>query len=59
MPYNIVAKKDDAMVRTERESLLIAIAQARVWTSEGWHVVVTDHDGKPLDPADFEKLLAA
>jgi hypothetical protein len=59
MAYKIVAEKDDQIVRAERDSLLIAIAKARVWTSEGWHVVVTDDDGKALDPAEFDKLLAA
>jgi hypothetical protein len=39
-----------------RQSLLIAAAKARVWTSEGWEVVVTDGEEKALDPADFEKL---
>lgn len=59
MPYTIVAEKDNAKVRTERNSLLIAVAKARVWADEGWQVVVSDDDGKPLDPAEFDKLLAA
>lgn len=59
MPYKIVAEKDEHTVRSERNSLLIAIAKARVWASEGWNVVVTDNDGKTLDPADFDKLMAA
>jgi hypothetical protein len=40
-------------------SVLIAIAKARVWTSEGWQVVITDEAGKMLEPAELEKLLAA
>ncbi len=59
MPYTIVAEKDNAKVKTERNSLLIAVAKARVWADEGWNVVVADDDGKPLDPAEFDKLLAA
>ena len=59
MAYKIVAEKDDETVTTERTSLLIAVAKARVWSSEGWNVVVTDGDGTQLDPAKFDQLLAA
>jgi hypothetical protein len=59
VPYKIVAERDYATVRTERTSLLITVAKARVWSSEGWNVVVTDGDGTLLDPAKFEQLLAA
>jgi hypothetical protein len=58
--YKIVAEKDNETVRSERISLLIAVAKARVWASEGWHVVVTDGDGKKMsDPAEFDRILAA
>ena len=56
MSYKIVATKEEQTVSSARQSLLIAAAKARVWASEGWQVVVTDGDGKTLDPADFEKL---
>jgi len=59
MPYKIVAEKDGKTVRTDRASLLVAVARARVWSSEGWNVVVTDGDGTQLDPATFAQLLAA
>jgi hypothetical protein len=59
VPYKIVAERDDETVITERASLLIAVAKARVWSSEGWNVVVTDGDGRLLDPAEFDRLLAA
>ena len=58
MTYTIVATKGDSILRSERESLLIAAAKARVWASVGWHVVVTDGEGKTLDPAEFERLFA-
>ncbi len=58
MTYKIVATKGDEVLRSERESLLIAAAKARVWARVGWHVVVTDPDGNTLDPAGFEKLFA-
>ena len=56
MAYKIVGTKEDQTVRSERESLLIAAAKARVWTREGWQVVVTDSEGNALDPAGFEEL---
>ncbi len=59
MSYKIVAEKDGKTVTTERASLLIAEARARVWSSEGWNVDVTDADGELLDPAKFDQLLAA
>jgi hypothetical protein len=59
VPYKIVAERDGKTVRTDRISLLIAVARARVWTSEGWNVVVTDGDGRLLNPAEFDRLLTA
>ena len=56
MAYKIVGTKEDQTVRSERESLLIAAAKARVWSRAGWQVVVTDSEGKTLDPTGFEKL---
>jgi hypothetical protein len=58
MPYKIVATRGDEVLRSERESLLIAAAKARVWASVGWDVVVTDPDGKTVDPSEFERLFA-
>lgn len=58
MTYKIVATKDDQTLRSERQSLLIAAAKARVWASEGWHVIVTDADGRRLDPAEIERPFA-
>ena len=59
MAYKIVAERENATVRTERTSLLVAVAKAHVWADEGWHVVVTDAGGTQLDPAEFDRLLAA
>jgi hypothetical protein len=58
MAYKIVGTKEDQTVRSQRESLLIAAAKARVWSRQGWDVVVTDSEGKTLDPAGFEELFA-
>lgn len=59
MAYKIVAQKDDATVRSERNSLLIAAAKARIWAEEGWDVSVTDGEGKKLDRAELDDLFAA
>ena len=59
MTYKIVARKDDTTVRSERNSLLIAAAKARVWAEEGWDVSVTDSEGKKLERAELDELFAA
>jgi len=53
----MVAERDNQKVRKERASALIALANARVWESEGWQVMITDPEGKEFDPAGLEKLL--
>src|ERR1700755_417291 len=53
----MVAERDDQRVIKERSSALIVLANARVWESEGWQVMITDGEGKEFDPAGFEKLL--
>jgi hypothetical protein len=59
LAYQVVAARENETVTYQRMSVLIAIAKARVWTSEGWQVVITDEAGKTLEPAELEKLLAA
>jgi hypothetical protein len=59
MAYKIVAQKDEVTVRSQRNSLLIAAAKARVWADEGWEVSVTDSEGKELDRAELDLLFAA
>lgn len=59
MAYKIVAQKDDVTVRSERTSLLIAAAKARIWLEEGWEVSVTDAEGKKVDREKLDELFAA
>ncbi len=59
MAYRIVATRENEKVSCERISVLIAVAKARVFRSEGWQVVITDGDGTPLEPAEFDRVLAA
>jgi hypothetical protein len=58
LAYTMVAERDNQKVTKERTSALILLANARVWASEGWQVVITDADGKQLDSAGFEQWLA-
>jgi hypothetical protein len=53
----MVAERDNQRVTKQRTSALILLANARVWASEGWQVVITDADGKALDSAGFENWL--
>ena len=55
MAYQIVAVRDNETVRYERNSMLIAIAKARVWAREGWEVSITDDEGRTLESAEFER----
>jgi hypothetical protein len=55
----MIAERDNEKVNAERESRLLIVAKARVFSSEGWKVVVTDGEGKSYAPEEFEKLLAA
>jgi hypothetical protein len=55
----MIAERDNETVRIEKASLLIIVAKARIWASEGWQVVITDADGKSYAPAEFDLLLAA
>jgi hypothetical protein len=57
--YKMIAERDNAKVKVERESRLLIFAKAKIWASEGWNVVVTDSEGKTYEPAEFEKLSMA
>ncbi len=59
MAYKMIAERDNETYRVERESRLLIVAKAKIFASEGWRVVVTDHDGKAYAPAEFDQLLAA
>jgi hypothetical protein len=57
MVYKIVAERENQKLQSERASVLIAIAKARVWASEGWQVVVTDGSGTAFVPEEFDDLV--
>jgi hypothetical protein len=55
----MIAERENAKVNFERESRLVIAAKARIFSSEGWKVVVMDGEGKSYEPAEFDKLLPA
>jgi hypothetical protein len=55
----MIAERENERVRIERESSLLIVAKARVWASEGWHVVITGPDGKTFAASEFDRLLTA
>ena len=57
--YRMIAERENERVNCERESRLLIAAKARVFSSEGWKVVVTDGEGKLYEVDEFEKLLPA
>jgi hypothetical protein len=59
LAYQMIAERENQKVKIERKSSLLIVAKARIWASEGWHVVITDADGKSFAPAEFDRLLAA
>ena len=59
MSFEIVAEKETETVRMKRASSLVALAKARVWTSEGWKVtIMTDNADAAALVAEFAPLPA-
>ena len=59
MTYRIVAERGNETVRMDRSSSLMAVANARVWASEGWHVTIIVQDQDQLDYANTDRLALA
>ena len=59
MAYQIVAEREDLIVRMNQHSLLFTLAKARIFASEGWSIVVTDSAGEVLYPARRETAVVA
>ena len=57
MAYKMIAERENEKVNVERESRLLIVAKAKVFSSEGWSVVVTDGEGTKYQPAEFDRLL--
>jgi hypothetical protein len=43
----MIAERENVKVNSERESRLLIVTKARVFSSEGWKVVVTDGEVVP------------
>ena len=59
MTYRIVAERGNETVRMDRASSLMAVAKARVWASEGWHVTIIVQDRQQLEYANSDRLALA
>ena len=59
MAYRIVAERKNETVRMDRSSMLVAVAKARVWASEGWKVTIIVGDEGEAAPADARRLAFA
>jgi hypothetical protein len=59
MAYRIVAERSNETVRMDRSSMLMAVAKARVWASEGWKVTIIVGDESETTPADMRRLAFA
>jgi len=51
-----VAERRDETVRMDRSSMLVAVAKAKVWASEGWKVTIIVGDENEIAPADARRL---
>lgn len=59
MAYRIVAERRNETVRMDRSSMLVAVAKARVWASEGWKVTIIVGDENETAPVDSRRLAFA
>ena len=59
MAYQIVAEREDLIVRMNQHSLLFTLAKARIFASEGWSIVATDSAGEVLYPVRHETAVVA
>ena len=57
MAYQIVAEREDLIVRMNQHSLLFTLAKARIFASEGWSIVVTDPPGRCCTQRSMKRLL--
>lgn len=59
MAYRIVAERSNETVRMDRSSMLVAVAKARVWASEGWKVTIIVGDENEAAPSDLRRFAFA
>jgi hypothetical protein len=59
MAYRIVAERSNETVRMDRSSMLMAVAKARVWASEGWKVTIIVGDENETAPSEMRRLAFA
>jgi len=58
LTYKLVAERNNETVKSEKGSVYTALANARIWASEGWRVTVTDAEGKQFGPEELAKRVS-
>ncbi len=59
MAYKLVAERNNETFKSEKDSVYTALANARIWASEGWRVTITDAEGKQFGPDELAKRVSA
>lgn len=59
MAYLVVGVRECETMKAERDSILVAIAKARIWDQEGWQVHIADAGGRLYHADEFEGVWAA
>jgi hypothetical protein len=54
----MVAVRNNETFKTEKGSVYTALANARIWASEGWRVTITDAEGKQFGPDELAKRVS-
>jgi len=55
--YKIIAERENETITIKRLSSLATAANAKVWASEGWQVVIVDGDGRTYAPDEKGGLM--
>jgi hypothetical protein len=58
LTYKMVAQRNNETFKSEKGSVYTALANARIWASEGWRVTVTDAEGKQFGPDELAKRVS-
>jgi hypothetical protein len=58
LAYKMVAERNNETFKSEKGSVYTALANARIWASEGWRVTITDAEGKQFGPEELAKRVS-
>jgi hypothetical protein len=58
LTYKMVAQRNNETFKSEKGSVYTALANARIWASEGWRVTITDAEGRQFGPEELAKRVS-